>query len=136
MPKAQLCMEKLVFVSCLCLRVDFENKMHALWHRKAEARKCSAALIQTGAWERGQWSLSNCTAHRRSQLRADKGCFQGEAGTVFCPVCKDQHRGRGTRSREMGSALRTIRVAWGSITQVSQHKGHSFLVIRMKEKSW
>lgn len=35
----------------------------------------------------------------------------------------------------MGSALRTIHVAGGSSAQVSQHKGLSFLVIRMKEKS-
>ena len=106
--------------------------MQALWHRNAEAHKCSVALIQTGAWERGQWSLSNCRARRRSQLRADKGYFQGEAGIVFCPLWKDQH---GARSREMGSALRTIHVAGGSTAQVSQHKGLSFLVIRMKEKS-
>lgn len=119
----------------LCLCVDFENTLRALWHRKAEAHECSAALTRTGAWERGQWSLSNCRAHRRSQLRADKGCFHGEAGTVFCPLCKDQQRGHRTRSSEMGSALHTIHVAWGSTTQVSQHKGHSFFVIRMKEKS-
>ena len=96
--------------------------------------------LESGRGASGPWATAGPA--RGSRLRVGKGCFQGEAGTVFCsPVkvsilsVKTSRESMGQGVGRWGQALLTICVAWGRSAQVSQHKGLSFLVIRMEKQS-